>query len=259
MELLSLLTNQTVLLFMLLLIRVTGLIVAAPFFSQTGVPMSVQVGIALALSFVLFPLFAPHVPLVVPDMWAFGWLALKEIVVGLLLGFLASMFFGAIQLAGSYVTNQIGIGVAHTLDPISNEQSAVMGQVYFILAFMLFLGLGMHHKLITTLAHSLELIPLGTGLIPSKLVIGRMLAIAGDMFQLSLVLVLPAFGLLLLQEVGLAFVSKIMPQMNVFMVALPLKILVGLILVLMTLPYTQDMMGHAFGTMVEQMQILFYS
>jgi len=257
MELFSLLANQTVLLFVLLLIRVTGLIVAAPFFSQSGVPMQVQVGVALTLSLVLFPLFAPSAPLVVSDLWAFTWLATKEVAVGLLLGFLATMFFAAIQLAGSYVTNQIGIGVAHTLDPISNQQSPVMGQVYFILAFMLFLSLGMHHKLISTLAHSLELIPLGTGAIPSNLVIGRMLSMAGDMFELSLVLVLPAFGLLLLQEIGLAFVSKIMPQMNVFMVALPLKLLVGLILVLITLPYTQSMMGRAFGVMVEHMQILF--
>lgn len=254
---LSLLTMNSLMVFLLLLVRLTGMIVAAPFFSQMGVPVQLQVGIALTISFILFPLYVSTAHVVTDNLWLFTWVAAQEFIVGLLIGFLASLVFAAVQMAGNHITTQMGLGVAQAIDPITQQQSPVMGQFYFILAITLFLSLNIHHSLILAVAKSFDFIPLATGISHFNILTGRFMALGQELFMLSIVLVLPAMGILLVQEVALAFMSKIMPQMNIFMVALPLKVGVALILVYVTLPFTMEAMTTAFLSMSKQIMTLY--
>ncbi len=243
---LSVLTNDTILLFLLMLIRISGMMVSAPVFGQAGVPVQLKVGIAVTLSLILFPIYSGHASVPANDLWMFTWLAGQEFIIGLLIGFVANLVFVAVQLAGNQVTLQMGLSTAQEIDPLTNAQQPVLSQFYFILAILLFLNLNLHHYLIMALVKSFQLVPLASGLLNIKLLTIRFMALTTDVFMLSLVLVLPIIGITLVQEIALAMMAKVMPQMNIFMVALPLKVGVVLILISATLPYTTISLNQAF-------------
>lgn len=250
---LSSFSTTTVILFLLMLTRITGMVFTAPFFSQNGVPMQVQVGIALAMSLLLFPVYSINAVLPAQNMWMFTWIAGQEFAIGMLLGFVANMFFASLQMAGSFVTTQMGLGVAHALDPVSNQQSPVMGQFYFILAIFIFMGLNIHHTMIIAVVKSFEAIPLASGLANLPMITARFMSMAAELFSVSVMLVMPLVGMMLVEEIALAFMSKIMPQMNVFMVAMPLKIMSGLVLMYITLPFTAEALVQAYGVLVQHL------
>jgi flagellar biosynthesis protein FliR len=256
---LNLLTTSTILLFLLMLVRISGMMVAAPFFSQMGVPTQLKVGIAVTLTLILFPLYSAKAHIPTSDLWGFSWIVGQEFVIGMLLGFVANMLFSAVQMAGYHVTTQMGLGIAQVVDPISQEQAPIMAQFYFILAILLFMSLNIHHSLIVAVAKSFEMIPLSTGFVNFGLITARFMVLAGDLFRLSLMLVMPVIGTMLVLEVALAFMAKIMPQMNIFMVALPLKVGVALILIYLTLPFTLEVLGNAYADLSKHLVVLFQS
>lgn len=254
---LSLLATNTVLVFLLILIRITGMLVSAPFFSQTGVPVQVQVGIAFTLALILFPLLSLQAHPPASNLWQFAWIAAQEFTIGLLVGFVANLLFASVQLAGSHISTQMGISIAHSVDPMTHEQSPIMGQFYFVIAMTLFLSLNIHHHLIMATVKSFEHIPVASGLLNISQVTGRFMALAGNIFSLSVTMILPLFGIMLVQEIALAFVAKIVPQMNIFMVSLPLKIILALILFSMTLPFTADALVKAYEALAKHTLILY--
>lgn len=253
----SLLTTNSILLFILLVARLSGMMMSTSFFNRAGVPSPVKVWLSVLMAFILFPIFAVKAPLVATDIWAFLALAVQEFVLGLLIGFAADLFFGAVQLAGSFVTTQTGLSAAVMLDPTNNKQEPVFIQLYLILAVTLFMNLNLHHTLILAVAKSFETIPLATGFSNIGILAERFTAMGSDMFSLGVMLVLPVFGSMLILDAALAFMAKMMPQMNVFMVAMPLKILAGLILIIMTLPFTATAMTHGMESLSKHLMFLY--
>lgn len=257
MDLSFLLTTNTLLLFLLLLTRISGMLVAAPFFSTMNIPMQVKIGIAVAIALVLFPIYSLKAHLPATDLWSFSWSVGQELAIGLIIGFAASLLFTAVQMAGSHVTMQMGLGMAQAVDPIYQEQSPVVGQLYFVLAITLFLSLNIHHSLIIAVGKSFDAVPLAAGFQGMGLLTGRMMAMASNLFTLSVMLILPILGIMLVKEIAMAFMAKIMPQMNIFMVSLPLKIALGLLLISMTLPFTAELLGKAYEELVRHLLVLY--
>lgn len=245
--------------FLLVMFRIGGLMIAAPFFTQTGLPVQVKVLLSVMLSFIFFSLYGLNAK-VVPahDMWQFTGVAFQEFAIGMMLGFLAQLMMSAIQLAGAHISLQSGLSIANSLDPISNTQMPVLGQLYFMMGMVLFLSLDMHHTLIMAVAKSFEYLPLAHGL-PAHLgpLTNQFMHLTGQMFASSVMIVLPVFGTLLAMEVALAFMAKIMPQMNVFMVAIPMKILVAFVLIVITLPFSVETMGKLFDNVEHQLMMLY--
>lgn len=256
----SWLNEQTLLVFLLVLTRLSGMMISAPFFTQIGVPAQVKIAIALTLSLILFPLYGLHVTVEANNLWTFSWLMTQELVIGLLIGFAANLLFAAVNMAGTHIATQMGLNTASMIDPVSQEQIPVIGQLYFILAITLFMHLNIHHQLILAVAKSFEAIPVASvhGAFPDLgLLTGRLMMMAQNLFKFSIILILPAFGILLVQEVALAFVSKLMPQMNIFMVALPLKVGIALVLMYLTLPYCLEVLTQAFDELSRQVTALY--
>lgn len=254
---LSLLTIPTVLMFLLMLTRVSGMLVSAPLFNHASVPAMAKVGMAAAISLILFPLYAGHGAVPANNLWSLTWVVGQEFVIGMLIGFVANLLFAGIQMAGSHVTMQMGLSSAQAIDPVSHQQEPIMGQFYFILATVLFLSLNIHHSLILAVAKSFEVVPLATGLVDIPLLTARFTALAGDLFTFSIMLVLPVFGTMLVHEVALAFMSKMMPQMNIFMVAMPMKIVVTLLLIYITVPFTVENLTKAFDGFSQHVMVLY--
>ena len=251
---LSLLTVNTVIAFLLVLFRISGMMLSAPLFSLRNIPSQAKLGMSLGFALILFPLHATQ--LVVPkDLIQFSLMAIQETIIGLLLGYTVNLIFMALQMAGEYVSMQMGLSVASMLDPVTQTQSPIVGQFFFYFAALLFLTLNIHHGLIVGLDHSFNSIPLGhfigEGQLTGGVMAERFIKLTSDMFLMSLMVGAPLMGLLLTTEIALSFVAKVMPQMNVFMVAMPLKVLIGLLAILVGLPYLGTLLGDHYAHLVQ--------
>ena len=221
--------------FTLLFTRIGMLFVAAPLLSSSAIPHMAKAGLAALLAISLTPALEPHTAPPPNDILAFATQIAAEAAVGLALGFLARMIFAAIEIAGSFVDLQIGFSMMNILDPISGQSSAVISSFMSQLALTLFLVAGGHLFLIGAVAGSYSVVGPGAahfaGNGPDAVT-----AIAGQMLMLAFRIALPAAAILLVVDVAFAIIARTVPQMNVMLVGLPLKILVGLFTVGVVLP-----------------------
>jgi len=180
---------------------------------------------------------------------------ISEVVLGGLLAFGVLTAFGAFLLAGRIIDVQMGFNVAGLIDPATRGRASVMGTLLSMLAVMVFFTIDGHHLIIRGLAFSLEHQPPGaawTGINP-----GLVVAQFGAMFTYGVAIVAPALFGVLLVDVGMAVMARTMPQMNVFIVSLPLKIFVGLSLTAISLNYLAPLLNRLFESIFIYWQSLF--
>jgi flagellar biosynthetic protein FliR len=219
--------------FLVIFIRVTTFYLAAPIFGGAGVPAHLKIGLGLLTSLILvftmepgiFPMPRNNVELVL--------LILIEVGVGLLLGYAVALMFAGLQLAGQLMGYQMGFAVANVLDPTSQERVSIVGQFIFIFGVLYFLILDGHHMIIRAMVESFNMAPpMGVGITGNTVTI--VIRLFTNMFVLGLQIALPIIGTLFLIDVSLGIIAKTVPQMNVFIVGLPLKSLVGLTMLTIT-------------------------
>lgn len=251
---LSLLSLNTVIAFLLVLFRIAGMVASAPLFNMKNIPSQVKVGFAVTIALILFPLHSAN--LVLPtDLIQFSLLAIQETILGILIGFTANLVFVALQVAGEFFSMQMGLSIANLMDPVTNTQSAVVGQFFFYFAALLFLNLNIHHALIVGVDRSFTTIPLGhfigEGQLTGGLMAERFIKLGSNMFLMALMIAAPMVGLVFLLEIALSFVAKVMPQMNIFIVGLPFKVGGGLLAIFVGLPYFSTLLGDHYATLVK--------
>jgi flagellar biosynthetic protein FliR len=246
--------------FFLVCARISGLFSVAPFFGGNNIPQRSKLAIALGLSVIFLMLhgqnFNPNQP-IAASIPSLAVLMFGEFIIGLILGFAAEMLFIGVRMSGEFMSIQMGMSLAGVLDPITGQQSPVVGQFYYMVAFFMLLSLNLHHGFLMALERSFHWVPLASGLPPLNGTIEQLLAMGSNMFSLALLVAAPVMGLLLITEVSLGFVAKVMPQMNIFMVALPLKVGLGLLAIMASLPYVGDYLTHRYSELVRQLMQLF--
>lgn len=233
-----------ILTFLLVLVRVGGIFTLAPIFGNANVSPFVRVGMAGILAFVFLPMAhfdASHI-----DMLGLILVVAKEALVGIVMGFFASMMFAAIQMAGAFIDIQIGFGMANIIDPMMKEHNAVIGQLYNFAATLLFLALNGHHLMIRGLADSFAVLPLGHVVITPHATSG-MLQVFTVMFMAALKIGAPVVGAIFLTDVSLGILARTVPQLNVFVVGLPAKLTVGMLAIMAVLPMAGMVMKGLFG------------
>jgi flagellar biosynthetic protein FliR len=259
---LSQINSTTVMAFLLMVIRIVGLLITAPLFSHRAVPVMVTAWLSVLIAFLVAPFhlkhIAPSVALLVHDIWGFAWMAVQEFAIGAILGFIASLAFTGIEMAGTIVTQQMGLAMVQALNPFFNTQTQGLGQFYFVLAAFIFFSMDVHHSLIIAATKSFDWVPVAHGIAQGPQLVGRLMALGSLLFSMALMFTLPILGTLLVVEVALAYVSKVMPQMNVFMVSLPLKVTVGFLLIAMTLPFCMKVANQSFSDAIQHMMTLYH-
>lgn len=220
-------TEQALVLFLLVTIRITGLLTAAPVFQSRNLPVVIRVGLAFLISLVLTPVLPGVIELNHPATLIL--MVVQELLTGLLMGFVVNMIFAAFQVAGQLIEVPMGFGLVNVLDPMTGVQLPLVGQVKHIISLWIFLLVDGHHTLIRALVESYRLLPVGE---PPLFTHGVELIVKAfsGMFLLAFKIALPIVGVLFLTTVGLGILVRLIPQINVFMVGFPLKILVGLFL-----------------------------
>ena len=230
--------------FVLVLVRVAGIFTVAPIFGNVNVAPMVRVGIAVCLAFVFLPMARFDASNI--DFLPFLLIVAKEALIGIVMGFLASLVFTAIQMAGSFIDLQVGFGFANVVDPMMKEHSAVIGQLYNFAATLLFLALNGHHLMIRGLADSFSILPLDSTMQMSSAASG-VLQIFIVLFIASLKIGAPVVGAIFLTDVSLGILARTIPQLKVFVVGFPAKLTVGFLAVFAVLPVTLGVMSGLFG------------
>ena len=214
---------------LLLFLRVSGLLIGSPIFGRKNVPAFLKIGFCLALTSVF--LTALPVPQVYPS-WTniveYGLLCLRELLFGLAMGFVMTTMFTLTLTAGSMMDIQIGFSIASVYDTQNNTQSSLTGTLLDLMLTILFFGMDGHLRIIDILYATIQEIPIGTaGMAPDILWVAA--KVMSTSFTLSVMLAMPVVASGVLLEVALGAVVRTVPQMNMFVVGIPLKILVGLI------------------------------
>lgn len=209
-------------------LRLSTILLLAPFWQPLGLPARLRMLIILALSATLVS--GTHaVPLVQPDNVATLMMAaINELMVGALMAFGVFTAFAAFAFAGNALDLQIGFNIANVFDPVTHSQSPLLASLFTMTAVMLFFSFDAHHTVLRGIAYSLDRIPLG-GPVPRPDLadLGRQF---GIVFTLGLTLAAPVMFCLFLVELAMAVLSRNLQQLNIFVLGTPIKIMLGLML-----------------------------
>jgi flagellar biosynthesis protein FliR len=230
----------------LVAVRIGPLFVMAPVFGLADIPVRVRVflGLAFALALVAGTGIED-----VPPLASTGALlsaAASELFIGIAMVFGVFAAFGAFLFGGRLLDIQIGFGIANVFDPVSRSQGPLLGTALNLLAIAVFFAVDGHHMLVRGIAYSLSRFPPGRTL--ADLQPGAVVEQFGIVFSYGLMIVAPAVIVLLLLDVGLAVAARTMPQMNIFIVAMPLKVVVGVLTLAMSMQYLAPAMQRVFGS-----------
>jgi flagellar biosynthetic protein FliR len=221
--------------FGLVLGRVGGIFLLAPVFSARAVPLPARLAVAIALALALTP-FATRGQEVPTDLLQAGLLLAKEILVGIAFAFALSAVVAAVQFAAGLLDTVIGFAYASIIDPFSQIQGGVIGQLYGLFVAVVITVTGGLHLIVAGLAGTYDVVPLSES--PSYGSLGQLaLDGFGRVFVLGLQVAAPVLIAIIVVDAALALVARAAPQLNVFAVGLPAKILVGLAVVAASLPF----------------------
>lgn len=222
--------------FLLVFVRMTGLFVIAPIFGRQNVPTHTKIGFAFFNAVILVNTVSLQKADMDAGIFEYALLVGKEFLVGVAIGYVAYMFFSAIYTAGQLIDTQIGFGMVNVLDPLSNIQISVTSNFYYIMCMLVFLTIKGHHALIKALFDSYSLIPIGKAAF-NDILLNDLLRIFAETFSIGFRICAPVTAAIIVVDVALGIISKSIPQINVFVVGIPLKLIVGMALLIITLPY----------------------
>jgi flagellar biosynthesis protein FliR len=220
------------------LLRISAMFVALPIFTIKAVPARTRLILSVALTLVIMPLL-PALPSI--DMFSYEGLmvAIQQLTIGLLGGFIVQLVFAAIVFAGQGIALSMGLGFASMVDPQNGQQVPVVAQFYVISTMLIFLSLDGHLIIIKMLLDSFKSIPIGPdGL--TKTDLWTVLAWSARMFAGGLLLSMPVIISLLLINVGFGVATRAAPQLNIFSVGFPVTLMLGILLMWQTLPDVLD-------------------
>jgi flagellar biosynthesis protein FliR len=240
-------SGEALLATLLVWVRVAATLVASPIFGSVPAPAVFKVLLSLFLSVAIAMGVAAN-PAVHHDAIggsdSLAALVLGEAFIGLTLGFGLHAAFGALSMAGKVLDIQLGFGLGATYDPVLRTQAPVLSAALTLYGVVIFFLVGAHHGLVRGLAFSFERMPAGTGTLgPAAL--PAVVAQFGAMFTLAVVIVAPVIFGLLLVEAGLSVLSRVMPQMNIMFVGVPVKIFAGLSLLALLAPHLRAPLAGA--------------
>lgn len=221
--------------FLLALLRITAFLIFAPVFNSRIIPVMARLGLALFLTLSLFYPVGTFFFIHSLSIFELVIYAVKEFLVGLVLGVFVSIVFLAFQLAGTIYGYQMGFGIISILDPEAMESVSLTGQLKYLLAIIIFFETNCHHNLLLALFNSFRVVSIG-GAKVSEGLIRELLVVLGGSFVIAIQIALPIVAILLLIDGVLGIISRTIPQLNVFIIGFPLKIAVAFLTLMAILP-----------------------
>jgi len=235
-------------LFLIVFARMAGIFLIAPVFGSRYLPAQLKIGFALVTTAVLTPVVASRVGQV-PDPWSapvrYAVTLVSETGIGLVLGYATLLILMTVQVAGQFIDLQMGFGIVNVVDPLSDAPVPLVGNFKYLLAILVFLAVNGHHFLLEALVASYDLVALGQA-VYGGLLVSRITDLFSSMFLVAVKLALPVVGTLFLTDVALGIIARTVPQMNILVLGLSVKIIVGIVVLLLLLPAYVFLLGGLF-------------
>ncbi len=240
----------------MILVRTSVILFMFPVFGSNLLPMPVKAGLSLVLALYLVPIVNVNPQSFPTTVVEAGLLVVTEAIMGLTLSLVVKIFFAAVQVGGQLVGYQMGFAIANVFDPVSGGQMSILSNFAFWMSLVLFIVMKGHYIFIHTLVESYRLVPLGA-LHGGLTLVPSMIELSSDMFSLSLKLAAPAIVALLLTNAAFGIVAKVVPQINILIVAFPINVGMGLFffavsfqLILMSMRYHMDKWERIFKSIL---------
>lgn len=227
----------------------------APFFDSRNIPLLFKVGLCFSISILLFPLLnlndTPFMSGIIP----FSIEVIGEIILGVIIGLSVRLLFCGIQLAGQLIGFQMGFAIANVMDTLTSAQMSIIAQFNNLIAMLIFLAINGHHWFLRALVESFKVVPPFDFQFGNPL-IKELMRLTSNMFIISIKVGAPVMVALLLTSIALGLIARTVPQMNIFIVAFPLKIVIGLGFFGLCLPFLSSFLRGIFNGLGRDLIIL---
>ena len=232
---------------LLIFLRVAGIIFSAPILDIATIPVAFKAGLGLAVSVLMLPVVDAVVSVKDLNLMTFVIGIVSEIGIGVTIGLSVKLLFAGIQLAGQIAGYQMGFAVANVVDPTTSVQIPILAQVYNLTAMLVFLAINAHHMFFAALVNSYTILP-PLSLHFSPQLVNMMMQLAGNMFVVAIKVGAPLIAVMLMVSVGLGLIARTVPQIHIFIVGMPLKIIIGLVFMAIVAPYLTAFLIELFSS-----------
>jgi len=238
--------------FLLIFIRMTGLFIMSPIIGRNNLPAVFKIGFSFFLAVIFVNVNEIPTVSMSSNITLYGLYIIKELIVGLVIGYATYVIMSAIYLAGQMIDMQVGFGSVNVLDATSNIQVPLTSNFYYMYIILIFLTLNGHFFIIEALFRSFEIIPIdmlgfNTNFVP------EVIDIMQEMFEIGLRIAAPIIATIFVADVVLGILSRTIPQMNVFQLGMPLKVMIGLAVIMVTFLYANGVTQSITDLMNEYM------
>ncbi len=222
--------------FALVLIRTASVLFFSPIYSQAGLPLMIKIGLALVIAFAIFPTINSSQPPLTDNMISFVLIVFKELAIGFLIGYVATLAFAAFVMGGGLISTEMGLTMAELVDPLSGDRVSPIAQLLQIVALILFFAINGHHWLINALVLSYKTVPI-TGVIDLGFSMSKIMNLFNGLFMSAIKIAAPIMIVLGLTVVVSGFLARSTPEINIFLIIFPSKILIGFVLLAIMFPF----------------------
>ena len=226
-------------------VRLGAMMLATPVLGARMIPVRIRIISALLMAWMLFPML-PEVPAVDPLSPAGLLITVQQVLIGVSMGFILQMVFGAVVMAGQNIAMSMGLGFASAVDPQNGVQVPVLSQFYMVVTTLVFLALDGHLVIIETLVQSFYLLPVGSTAVSADFV-WQVVAWGSYMFVGGVLMAVPVMVALLLVNLSFGVMTRAAPQLNIFAVGFPVTLLAGFVLLLFSLPALLPQLSGLFA------------
>lgn len=226
-------------LFLIGLVRFSGFFINIPVFRESYVPLHIKAGLSALCSALVLPHLLKTQSLPQLSVFGYGIMVLKEISIGLLLGYITLLYFDIFRFGGEVIGMQIGFSFVQTIDPESNRNMAIIGEILQLISVLIFLMLNGHLLILLALAKSFDIVPV-VALKARPIFVAELVRISSGIFLLGLQIALPIIAMVLVSDVALGLVARTVPRLNIFQVGFAIKVIIGVLGIMLCIPYTAD-------------------
>jgi flagellar biosynthesis protein FliR len=225
-------------------LRVSGLMLFAPFFGSAVIPPRIKVVLVIGITAVLYPVYAPHLPALAMSHWPI--LVASETMVGIGMGIATNVVFEAAQMAGQVLSVQMGYSLVNILDPSTQVESTVIAFFHQSLAMLIFLGLDVHHWILRAVANSFVYLPPGSATL-NPLFVQALLHEGVIVLDLGIQIAAPVMSATLLTDIVLGLMGKASPQMPLMLLGPAVKSMLGVTILGVTMRFWPHMFEQYFS------------
>ena len=241
--------------FLLVLTRTSGIFFISPFFGSMNVAYKIRAAVAVMFALILFPVILKEYVIQAPaTVWQFAFTVGKELFIGWLIGLVAYIVLTAVSMAGKIMDMQVGFAVVQMMDPTTQQQTGLIGTFLYNLTIIYFVVTNGHHVIIAALMESFRIIPLDSMVWNTSLP-ELVTDLTAGIFMNGMKIAMPVTFAILLTNVGLGILARTMPQMNIFVVGIPMQLMIGITMISMILPFYILFLDVIFNEMYANISI----